>query len=75
MSGTDSEPLIRRIETTDPERIVIDFGASEEGVSTDVVDNTIIIIGPDNQQLEFELPDTNARTFMQNGVLTIEIEE
>ena len=75
MSGADSGPLIRHIETDDPERIVIDFGASEEGVSTDVVDNTIIIIGSDDQQLEFELPAKNARTFMQNGVLTIEVEE
>lgn len=75
-SPTDpAEPLIRRVETGDHDRVVIDLGAGADGVSTDVVDDTVIVVGSDDEQYEFDLPSAEARTFIKNGVLTIEVSE
>lgn len=74
-SVDDEDPLVRQVDTDGINRYVIDFGAAADGVSADVVDETVIVVMSDDEQYEFNVPSTEARTFMKNGVLTIEIDE
>ncbi len=71
----DAEPLVRHVESGDQDRVVIDFGAGSDSLRADVVDGTVIVVGPDEEQLEFDVPTANASTFIRNGVLTIEVNE
>jgi len=51
-----------------------DLGAGTDA-AVDVVDGTAIVV-TDGEQYEFELPDENeARAFIKNGVLTIEVND
>ena len=51
---------------------VADFGAAT-AASVDVVGDTVIVVAGEDQ---YELPvDGDAQAFMQNGVLTIEVNE
>jgi len=51
-----------------------DLGAAG-GASVDVVDDTVIVVA-DGEQYDVELPDaSDARAFIKNGVLTIEVYE
>ncbi|MFC7073010.1 hypothetical protein ACFQJ7_12930 [Halovenus rubra] len=62
----------RRFEYDDETEYVVDLGPSANG-TVDVVDNTAIIVG-DKEQYEIEIPH-DAQVFMNNNVLTIEVEE
>jgi hypothetical protein len=60
----------RQYDDGDRTEFVADFGP--QGRSTaDVVGDTVIVVA-DGEQYEFEL-DRDARAFMTNGVLTIEV--
>jgi hypothetical protein len=63
-----------------PERTILalDLKVPEESVNVDVVDGTAILVvktedGPRTE--EFEVPGGDADVFMNNGVLTIVIEQ
>ena len=61
----------RRVETEDATELVVDFGFHEHS-SVDMVDGTVIVIVGEDQY-EFDV-SPGARAFMNNGVLTIEVE-
>lgn len=41
--------------------------------TADVVDDTVVVVAGD-EQYDFELPDGEARAFIRNGVLTVEVQ-
>ena len=66
----------RRYEYGDETMIAVDLGTAEGDASVDVVDGTAIVVldGPEGErQEEFDLPADDARAFIRNGVLTIEV--
>lgn len=74
-SLADRKPLARTIEDAEPPTIVFDLGAGSD-IRTDVVDGTLIVVDESSgEQVEGTLPGAPRRTFMQNGVLTIELEK
>lgn len=60
-----------RMRVVGDDEIVLDFGADTEG-TIDVVDTTAIVLVEDDQY-EFELDRAVERSFIHNGVLTIEL--
>ena len=71
----DEEPFIRTVEEADPPMFVIDLGEHADHVKTDVIGETLIVVNEaSDSQFEYQLPGAHRRTFMQNGVLTIEVE-
>lgn len=75
-SPAGGEPHVRTIEETDPATLVMDLGERADHITTDVVGDTLIVVNEEtDNQFEYPLPGTHRRTFMQNGVLTIEVEE
>ena len=72
----DGKPFMRTVEETDPPMLVMDLGEHADHVKTDVIGETLIVVNEaTDTQFEYQLPSALRRTFMQNGVLTIEIEE
>lgn len=65
------EPIVRRYEDEDELVVVADVGPVQGSV--DVVDDTAIIV-VDDDQFEVDLPAGEARAFMKNGVVTIEVD-
>lgn len=61
----------RRFEHDDRVEFVADFGPHGRS-SADVVGDTVIVI-VDGEQYEFDI-DRDARVFITNGVLTIEVD-
>lgn len=69
------DAFARRYEYGDETVIAVDLGVSGDA-SVDVVDGTAIVVietSEGERQEEFELPDEEARAFIRNGVLTIEV--
>jgi len=67
----DETPL-RRFEYDDGVVLAADVGAAEDA-SVDVVDGTVIVVAG-TEQYEQHLPGADdARAFINNGVLTIEL--
>jgi len=66
------EAFARRYEYEDSVVLVADLGIGDATV--DVVDDTAIVV-TDDDQYEVELPDGAARASLNNGVLTIEVEQ
>lgn len=63
---------VRQYEDSDALAWVADFGPDSDG-SVDVVGDTAIVV-VDGEQ--YELPvEANARAYMSNGVLTVEVTE
>ena len=69
------EPLIRHDSHGDFDQYIFDFGPTAGSVSADVIGETVIIVGPNDEQLEFDIGETDASIFMKNGVLTIKVNE
>lgn len=75
-SRRDASPAIRTFYEADPPMVVIDFGAGSTSLKTDIIDDTLIVIDEStDEQFEYTIPREHQRMFMQNGVLTIEVEE
>lgn len=66
------DAVARRYEFDDQIVFVADLGPASEG-TVDVLDDTAIVVVGD-EQYEFELPGGGARTSMNNGVVTIEVD-
>lgn len=75
LDGVDSVAHVRHIEEDNQEMIVLDFGPGNSDITCDVLDDTIIIIDGSGEQYELAMPWSVSRTFMKNGVLTIEVKE
>ena len=68
------EMSLRRFEYGDAVVFAADVGAVDDA-SVDIVDDTLILVVGD-EQYEQELPDGgDARAFINNGVLTIELSD
>lgn len=63
---------VRRYEYDDRQVVVADLGAGRDG-DVDVVDGTAIVVVGDDQY-ELDLPAGEARAFIKNGVVTIEVD-
>jgi hypothetical protein len=69
----DETPL-RRFEYDDGAVLAADVGPGDD-TSVDVVDGTMILVSG-GQQYEHELPEAgDARAFINNGVLTVELSD
>ena len=70
--------FVRRYEYDDVDMFAIDLGSVGADATADIVDGTVIVVVEDGRdqprQAEFELPEGEARAFIKNGVLTIEVE-
>lgn len=67
----ESDIEVRRYEYEDAVELVADFGIQHDG-TVEIVDDTAIIV-VDGTQYEVEL-DGDAQAFMNNGVVSIEVE-
>lgn len=66
----------RRYEYGEDTVIAVDLGVGAADASVDIVDGTAIVVietEEGERQEEFDLPDEDARAFMRNGILTIEV--
>lgn len=66
--------MVRRYDRDDGVDVVADFGRAAD-VSVDLVDGTAILVveREESVQRELELPDGEAKAFINNGVVTIEV--
>ena len=73
-STHNHEPHVTQYEYTDHQLIVADFGPTAT-TSTDIVDDTVIIVTETNQH-EFELPDdmNNVEVTNNNGIVSIKVD-
>jgi len=70
----ESDVTYRVVETDGGVQHVVDLGADATDASVDVVgDTAIVVVGDD--QYDLTLPEGDARAFMRNGVLTIDVED
>jgi len=65
------ELSVRRFEYDDSVVLAADVGVADD-TSVDIVDDTVILVAG-GEQYEQPLPDRDARAFINNGVLTIEL--
>ncbi|MBO4248094.1 MULTISPECIES: hypothetical protein [unclassified Halomicrobium] len=75
---TDQQQLVgdaplRRYEYDDAVVLAADIGITGDA-TVDVVDDTAIVVVGD-EQYDFDLPAGDARAFIRNGVLTVEMSE
>ncbi|ADJ14861.1 Hsp20/alpha crystallin family protein [Halalkalicoccus jeotgali] len=74
----ENEAFVRRYEYDDESVIAVDLGSKAGESTVDVVGDTAIVItetSDGEHQEEFDLPGEEARAFIRNGVLTIEVEQ
>jgi len=72
------ELLYRQYDYGDETVVVADLGADVEDATVEVVDETAIVVLESetaSQQYEFEVPSGNARAFINNGVLSVEVSD
>ncbi len=63
--------VVRRYDYDDESVIVADFGHVDGSV--DLVDGTAIVVA-DGDQHEIDVPAGASRAFMNNGIVTVEVE-
>lgn len=75
---TDRAGLVERYDYADESVVVADTSFADEDVSVDVVDGTAIVVvagEDDDAQYEIDLPAGEvARAFINNGVVTVEVD-
>ncbi|CQH58746.1 uncharacterized protein HHUB_2817 [Halobacterium hubeiense] len=68
----------RRFDYGDETVLVADLGVSDDAVTIDVVDETVILVveaDDETRQHEFDVPaGTVAKALINNGVVTVEVE-
>jgi hypothetical protein len=69
----DDDRSVRSVRRDGGQTVVADFGPDALAASVDVVGDTAIVV-QDEEQTDVDLPTSAERAFMQNGVLTIELE-
>lgn len=70
------EVLQRRYEYDDRTVVVADLGSVADDASVEVVDGTAVVVietAEGANQYEFDLPGEGATTFINNGILTVEV--
>jgi len=68
----DRDAIVRKYEHDDGVVVAADLGMDVVG-SVDVVDGTAIVVVGDDQY-DLEVPGEASRAFMNNGVVTVEVE-
>lgn len=74
----DTDLIAREYDYGDVTIIAIDTAATPGDVSVDIVEDTAIIVldtDTTTNQRELELPDGDATTLNNNGIVTIEVRE
>lgn len=75
---TDQSGPVERYDYTDESVVVADTSFADERVSVDVVDGTAILVvegDGEDAQYEIDLPTGEvARAFINNGVVTVEVD-
>ncbi len=67
----EGERFVREYEYDDATVVAADLGAAG---AVDVTGDTVIVVLDDGRQYEIEMPDAgDATAFMNNGVLTVEV--
>ncbi len=69
-SATDG--MVRQYDYDDESIMIADFGHVDGDI--DVIDDTAIIVIND-EQYEFDVPPSASRGIMNNGIVTIEVEQ
>lgn len=73
--ANEQHTVMRREEYDDGWAVVVDLGVGTVG-SVDVVDDTVIVVTEDDQyDVQLPMDADEVRTFIKNGVLTIEQED
>jgi len=72
--STERAGAVTRYEYDDAVVLVADFGPAAGDGSVDVVDGTAIVVVGDRQE-EFPVPENVAQASINNGVVTIEVEQ
>jgi len=73
----ETDALARRYDYGDRRVLAADLGVEDDRVSVDVVDGTVILVltGETDEQYELEAPEGDVtRAFINNGVVTVEVE-
>jgi HSP20 family molecular chaperone IbpA len=73
----EADPLVSRYEYDDSAVVVADLGVPEGETSVDVVDDTAIVVveTPEGSvEREFDVPAGAARAYINNGVVTVEVD-
>jgi len=70
----DVNGIVRQYDYENETVLVADFGHVDGSV--DVVDGTaIVVLGEEDDHYEFEVPEGASRGIMNNGIVSIEVEE
>ncbi|AGN00971.1 hypothetical protein L593_05110 [Salinarchaeum sp. Harcht-Bsk1] len=69
----DDDRSVHSVRRDGGQTVVADFGPGAGDASVDVVGDTAIVMHGE-EQTDIDLPEPVARAFMENGVLTIELE-
>ena len=77
--GSGDERILRRYDYDDAAVVVADLGVADEHASVEVLDEVALVVveaGGEVEQAEIPLPEGgDAKAFINNGVLTIEVRE
>jgi HSP20 family molecular chaperone IbpA len=69
--------VVERHDYDEGTTVVADLARADEDISVDVVEGTAIVVvetGDGVLEREFDVPDGATRVFINNGVVTIEVE-
>ena len=66
---------VRQDEADGSTTYVIDIGEKWPDAAVDVVDDTLIVVLDESTQYEVSLPAGEASTFINNGILTVEVNQ
>jgi len=72
-----SDTVARRYDYGDEQVLVADLGVAADEATIDVVDDTVILVvaGETDEQYELNAPEGDlTRAFINNGVVTVEVE-
>ena len=76
---SSDERILRRYDYDDGTVVVADLGVADEDTSVEVLDDVVLVVvetDGETEQAEIPLPDGgDAKAFINNGVVTIEVRE
>jgi hypothetical protein len=71
----DESTVVNRYETPERSGVAVDFG-TDHTLTLDVVGDTVIVVAEDGDlHYELTLPESDAKAFIHNGILTIEVNQ
>ena len=77
--GSGDERILRQYDYDDATVVVADLGVADESTSIEVLDDVVLVVvdaDGETEQAEIPLPEEgDAKAFINNGVVTIEVQE